>query len=35
VAEPGSAASFGRGTYSCRLTDPDGYTVEVCVAHER
>ena len=35
MAEPGSAASFGPGTYSCRLTDPDGYLVEVCVSHER
>ena len=35
VAEPGSAPSFGPGNYACRLTDPDGYLVEVCVAHER
>jgi len=35
VAEPGSAPSFGSGKYACRLTDPDGYLVEVCVAHER
>jgi catechol 2,3-dioxygenase-like lactoylglutathione lyase family enzyme len=34
VAEPGSAPSFGTGTYSCRLTDPDGYLIEVCVAHD-
>jgi catechol 2,3-dioxygenase-like lactoylglutathione lyase family enzyme len=34
VAEPGAAPSFGAGNYSCRLTDPDGYTVEVCVAHD-
>ena len=33
VAEPGSAPSFGAGNYSCRLKDPDGYLVEVCVAH--
>jgi catechol 2,3-dioxygenase-like lactoylglutathione lyase family enzyme len=32
-AEPGAAPSFGPGKYSCRLTDPDGYLVEVCVAH--
>jgi catechol 2,3-dioxygenase-like lactoylglutathione lyase family enzyme len=35
VAEPGSAPSFGAGNYACRLNDPDGYLVEVCVAHER
>src|ERR687898_2508670 len=34
VAEPGAAPSFGPGKYSCRLNDPDGYTVEVCVAHD-
>ena len=33
VAEPGAAPSFGPGNYSCRLNDPDGYLVEVCVAH--
>jgi catechol 2,3-dioxygenase-like lactoylglutathione lyase family enzyme len=33
VAEPGAAPSFGPGKYSCRLNDPDGYLVEVCVAH--
>src|SRR5215204_2924926 len=35
VAEPGSAPSFGAGNYACRLTDPDGYLVEVAVAHGR
>jgi catechol 2,3-dioxygenase-like lactoylglutathione lyase family enzyme len=35
VAEPGSAPSFGPGNYACRLNDPDGYLVEVCVAHGR
>jgi catechol 2,3-dioxygenase-like lactoylglutathione lyase family enzyme len=35
VAEPGSAPSFGQGNYACRLNDPDGYLVEVCVAHDR
>src|SRR3954454_17513836 len=35
VAEPCSAPAVGPGNYSCRLTDPDGYLVEVCVAHER
>jgi catechol 2,3-dioxygenase-like lactoylglutathione lyase family enzyme len=35
VAEPGSAPAFGLGNYSCRLHDPDGYLVEVCVAHGR
>ena len=33
VAEPGSAPAFGPGKYCCRLKDPDGYLVEVCVAH--
>jgi catechol 2,3-dioxygenase-like lactoylglutathione lyase family enzyme len=33
VAEPGAAPLFGPGNYACRLTDPDGYLVEVCVAH--
>jgi catechol 2,3-dioxygenase-like lactoylglutathione lyase family enzyme len=35
VAEPGSAPSFGAGNYACRLNDPDGYLVEVAVAHDR
>ena len=34
MAEPGSAPAFGPGNYCCRLNDPDGYLVEVCVAHE-
>jgi catechol 2,3-dioxygenase-like lactoylglutathione lyase family enzyme len=34
VAEPGSAPAFGPGNYCCRLKDPDGYLVEVCVAHQ-
>jgi catechol 2,3-dioxygenase-like lactoylglutathione lyase family enzyme len=34
VAEPGAAPSFGKGNYACRLTDPDGYLVEVCVSHD-
>jgi catechol 2,3-dioxygenase-like lactoylglutathione lyase family enzyme len=33
-AEPGSAASFGPGTYAARLVDPDGYLVEICVYNE-
>jgi catechol 2,3-dioxygenase-like lactoylglutathione lyase family enzyme len=33
VAEPGAAPAFGPGNYACRLNDPDGYLVEVCVAH--
>ncbi|HEU4980976.1 MAG TPA: hypothetical protein VFT14_07140 [Solirubrobacterales bacterium] len=33
VAEPGAAPEFGPGNYCCRLNDPDGYLVEVCVAH--
>jgi catechol 2,3-dioxygenase-like lactoylglutathione lyase family enzyme len=35
VAEPGAAPAFGAGNYACRLSDPDGYLVEVCVAHDR
>jgi catechol 2,3-dioxygenase-like lactoylglutathione lyase family enzyme len=31
-AEPGSAASFGSGSYAARLYDPDGYLVEICVS---
>jgi catechol 2,3-dioxygenase-like lactoylglutathione lyase family enzyme len=34
VAEPGSAPAFGLGKYACRMTDPDGYEVEVCVSHQ-
>jgi catechol 2,3-dioxygenase-like lactoylglutathione lyase family enzyme len=33
-AEPGAAPAFGPGNYACRLIDPDGYEVEVCVAHQ-
>jgi catechol 2,3-dioxygenase-like lactoylglutathione lyase family enzyme len=33
VAEPGAAPAFGPGNYCCRLNDPDGYLVEVSVAH--
>jgi catechol 2,3-dioxygenase-like lactoylglutathione lyase family enzyme len=33
VAEPGAAPAFGAGNYACRMTDPDGYEVELCVAH--
>jgi catechol 2,3-dioxygenase-like lactoylglutathione lyase family enzyme len=33
VAEPGAAPLFGPGNYACRLNDPDGYLVEVCVSH--
>lgn len=32
VAEPGAKPAAGAGTYSARLTDPDGYTVELIVA---
>ena len=35
IADPGSAPAFGPGNYSCRLHDPDGYLVEVSVAHDR
>jgi catechol 2,3-dioxygenase-like lactoylglutathione lyase family enzyme len=34
VAGPGATPAFGAGNYSCRLNDPDGYLVEVCVAHD-
>ena len=34
VAEPGAAPAFGPGKYACRLSDPDGYEVEVSVAHQ-
>ena len=33
AAEPGSPPAYGAGNYACRLEDPDGYTVEICVAH--
>jgi hypothetical protein len=33
-SEPGSAASFGSGSYAARLYDPDGYLVEICVSNE-
>jgi catechol 2,3-dioxygenase-like lactoylglutathione lyase family enzyme len=33
-AEPGSAASFGSGSYAARLYDPDGYLVEICVSND-
>jgi catechol 2,3-dioxygenase-like lactoylglutathione lyase family enzyme len=33
AAEPGSAPLFGNGNYAARLTDPDGYLIEICVAH--
>jgi catechol 2,3-dioxygenase-like lactoylglutathione lyase family enzyme len=35
VADPGSQPAFGSGNYCCRLSDPDGYLVEVSVAHDR
>jgi len=34
VAEPGSPPAFGSSNYACRLEDPDGYVIEVCVAHD-
>lgn len=34
LSEPGSRPSYGGGTYSARLTDPDGYAVEIAVAPE-
>jgi len=33
VAEPGSAPHLGNGNYAARLRDPDGYVVELVVAH--
>lgn len=32
AAEPGSAPLLGTGTYCARLTDPDGYLVQIVVA---
>lgn len=32
-AEPGSAPLYGDGNYSARINDPDGYLVELVVAH--
>ncbi|MGH2923059.1 MAG: VOC family protein [Solirubrobacterales bacterium] len=34
VAEPGSAPALGNGNYAARLRDPDGYEVELVVAHD-
>jgi catechol 2,3-dioxygenase-like lactoylglutathione lyase family enzyme len=34
VAEPGSAPLHGGGNYSARLRDPDGYLIEIVVAHD-
>jgi catechol 2,3-dioxygenase-like lactoylglutathione lyase family enzyme len=34
VAEPGSTPHLGNGNYSARLRDPDGYVVELVVAHD-
>jgi catechol 2,3-dioxygenase-like lactoylglutathione lyase family enzyme len=34
VAEPGSAPTYGVGNYACRLHDPDGYLIEICVSHD-
>lgn len=33
VAEPGAPPEFGPGNYACRLSDPDGYVVEICVSN--
>jgi catechol 2,3-dioxygenase-like lactoylglutathione lyase family enzyme len=33
-AQPGSAAAQGAGTYAARLLDPDGYSIEICVAND-
>jgi catechol 2,3-dioxygenase-like lactoylglutathione lyase family enzyme len=30
---PGSPPAYGPGNYAARLTDPDGYLVELMVAH--
>lgn len=34
VAEPGSSPELGNGNYAARLRDPDGYLVELVVAHD-
>jgi catechol 2,3-dioxygenase-like lactoylglutathione lyase family enzyme len=34
VAEPGSTPHLGNGNYAARLRDPDGYVVELVVAHD-
>ena len=33
AAEPGSQPAFGSGNYAARMLDPDGYEVELIVAH--
>jgi catechol 2,3-dioxygenase-like lactoylglutathione lyase family enzyme len=33
AAEPGATPAYGNGTYAARLFDPDGYEVELLVAH--
>ena len=33
VAEPGTPPEFGKGNYAARLSDPDGYVVEICVSN--
>lgn len=34
VAEPGTTPVLGNGNYAARLRDPDGYEVELVVAHD-
>jgi catechol 2,3-dioxygenase-like lactoylglutathione lyase family enzyme len=34
VAEPGSDPLHGSGNYAARLTDPDGYLIEIVVSHD-
>ena len=34
TAEPGSGPLFGNSNYAARVTDPDGYLIELCVAPE-
>lgn len=34
AAEPGSAPLHGPGTYCARLLDPDGYLIQLVVAHD-
>jgi catechol 2,3-dioxygenase-like lactoylglutathione lyase family enzyme len=33
-AQPGSPPASGPGNYAARLSDPDGYTVEISVAND-
>lgn len=34
AGEPGSASMYGSGSYAARLTDPDGYLIEIAVVND-